>query len=650
MGSRVYDPIHDVFQSREDQEDTNSASEVASSLHPGSDDEDGGDSTQSDDNATPANGADLLRRKPREPSKYTRHLKKADGEYFTRREIQYEFLHELCSDRRPLFTNRYQNFFAIAPTEESEHSNVTDDTYVARKFIKNDKLTFSENYLLTVASSTKCSKILRDKLLFDHNIAFSTCALSLLVNTGRLNTTINFFLEMTSQLRTFHSIPCLQRDARDPKSLQDTPRLKSILKNLPKGNGNLALTDFYESPEVGKKLDSNPVNLIFHLCDNSVLVNLKFVQEYVADSANLTFFDILENPDLDPKQRAQFTLWLIYVHLETDMTESAIVASLELFGIEGKFELNSSTDDVDIDTSAEIEFGELQKKKRREFLIKNNRLPHNAYGSQDDNKSLMEQTKLEKSLAEGADAAEEESPSVKRRGSKLGTRGASRTTSKTNLRSSSKSSKESEPESSKSVVKPPVAKRAYRKQVKRPLEQAEDNDTEPPVKEELQKPSALEETEVKTEAKSDPKPDNVPITQPPRKRQKKKTVSASPATQEIRSDLLDEKKKDEMEELIKFDKSEKIADHRTQDAVMQELERSQALARRKREELGLIKMFHEFEDVTMATVIGVRGKKRKKFKDGLLGFETDFIRTINGAKRALLLNRKDQDDSIYRFT
>ena len=71
-----------------------------------------------------------------------------------------------------------------------------------------------------------------------------------------------------------------------------------------------------------------------------------------------------------------------------------------------------------------------------------------------------------------------------------------------------------------------------------------------------------------------------------------------------RNEVLDEKKKDEMEALIKFDKSEEVAEHRTQDALMQELEQAQALTRLKREELGLVKMFHEFEDVTMATVIG----------------------------------------------
>ncbi|CEP63515.1 Ies1p LALA0_S08e04258g [Lachancea lanzarotensis] len=658
MTSRVYDPIHDVFQSRDDPEDTASTGDITTSLPEEEGSQDEGDSTQSDENVSPLNGAESRKKRSKEPSKYLRHLKKADGEYFTRQEIQYEFLHELCSDKRPLFTNWYQDSFSIFATESQESLNVTDDAYVARKFIKNDKLTFSEYYLLTIASSTKCSKILRDKLLFDRKVAFSTCALSLLVNTGRLNTTINFFLEMTSQLRTFHSIPCLQRDTRDPKSLQDTPRLKSILKNLPKGNGNLPLTEYYESPESGKKLDANPVNVIFHLCDNSALVNLKFLQQFVnAEVDDLTFFDILENTALDPRQRARIILWLLYVHLETDLTDESIAESLRLFGVDGKFQLKSAPEDVDVDTPQEIEFGENQKAKRKEFLMKINKLPHNGFGNQDDNKSLMEQRKLihskiEDGITGGVDVntdppilatsvapiapvADDDTAPVKKRNEKSGSRGSAKGTRKSTKDSATAT------EESTTEAKKPAAKRAYRKQQKKPVEPTKDVTIQVPVKEENRD---LETAQAGIEEQATASR----TTQQPKKRQRKKAVSESPVTQEIKNDLLDEKKRDEMEELIKFDKSEKISEHRTHDDILKELEKAQTLARHKREELGLLKLFHEYEDVTMATVIGVRGKKRKKFTDGLLGFETDFIRTFNGAKRALLA-RKSDTGSIYEF-
>lgn len=644
MGNRVYDPIHDVFQNKSEQEDVPPNEKLAGAEAPYPEEEDG-DSTQSDDNATPMNESEPHKRRTKEPSKYMRHLKKPDGEFFTRKDIQFEFLHELCSDRRALFTNRYQDFFTIAPTEESEPLNVTDESYVARKFIKNEKLTFSEYYLLTIASSTKCSKILRDKLLFDRNVAFSTCALSLLVNTGRLNTTINFFLEMTSQLRTFHSIPCLQRDARDPKSLQDTPRLKSILKNLPLGNENLPLTEYYEAPVAGKRLDSNPVNLMFHLCDNVALVNLKFIQEYISGASDLSFFDILENPDYDPSQRAQILLWLVYVHLETDMTDSAIEKSLELFEVDGKFKLESAPENVDIDTPEEVEFGESQKTKRREFLVKNNRLAHDGYRRSDANRPLMEQTRLDNSSAEDVESIDEDKSFTEKT--------PSRAVQRANQRASRRTGQKPGPKpGAKAAARALAPKRQSRKHAREQANDSMEEEHMPETTSKLEDEGFLaeEEPKLQVQLQSQSQRDYPEALQAPaKKKQKRKTGPAAPASQVQRNEALDEKKKDEMEALIEFDKSEEVAQHRTQDALMQELERAQALTRRKREELGLVKMFYEFEDVTMATVIGVRGKKRKKFKDGLLGFETDFIRTISGAKRAMLTAQHDANEDIYEF-
>ncbi|SCV99968.1 LAFE_0B06502g1_1 [Lachancea fermentati] len=553
MGNRVYDPIHDVFQVQ-DPEETNGSQrsnyqvedshEVQSSI-PATMDDDDGESTQSEDNSVPAQHEGVSKKRLKEPSKYVRHLKKPDGEFFNRKDIQFQFLHDLFSDQKQLFTNTFKSTFNITPAENSEALNVTDESYVARKFISNDKLTFSEYYLLTIASSTKCSKILRDKLLFDRNVAFSTCVLSLLVNTGRLNTTINFFLEMTSQLRTFHSIPCLQRDTRDPKSLQDTPRLKSILKNLPQGNENVSLTQFYETRTPGEKLDCNPVNLIFNLCDNVTLINLKLINEYVSSKSQLSFFDILDNPNYDPMQRAQIFLWILYIHLETDMTEPAIQESLRIFGVHDRFELDMSLDQYDVDTPEEVRFGEEQREKRLEFLKKNNRLPHDAANQNEAHRTSMEQTKVEDT----------------------------------------------------------------------PMEESQPPDTEKPGP----------------------------------KRKKRKMVATVVSTPTPRDESVDEKRRDEVNELIEQDRLEEVASDLTQEQLLKDLQSAQLSARHKREELGLVKLFNEFEDVTMATVIGVRGKKRKKFSDGVLGFETDFIRTLNGAKQVMLMNRRDVEEDLFRF-
>lgn len=360
----------------------------------------------------------------------------------------------------------------------------------------------------------------------------------------------------------------------------------------------------------------------------------------------MSFFDILENADYDPDERAQVFLWLIYVHLETDLTNEAIEESLTLFEVKGKFELSQATEDIDTDPPEEVEFGETQKAKRKEFLLKNNRLAHDGNRKSDANRPLMEQTKLESSSAEDPEYFDDERAAVETPPPKAVHRTSPRVTKKTiqktNLIPLAKASAKGTP-----------LKRQSRKQAKPVTEELvieqQDPKVTPKPEEVAVAVAAAAEEEAKAKQESQSKSDTEPITLPMKKKARKKSASGTPASQAVRNEVLDEKKKDEMEALIKFDKSEEVAEHRTQDALMQELEQAQALTRLKREELGLVKMFHEFEDVTMATVIGVRGKKRKKFKDGLLGFETDFIRTMSGAKRAMLANRQHAEENIYEF-
>jgi Ino eighty subunit 1 len=94
-----------------------------------------------------------------------KHLKKEDGEPLWRRDIQYDFLKAIFDDDKKVFTNSYEPNMG--------------------------KQTFSDLYIDTMARSSKTSKILRDKLLSDNEPAKNMAMVCLLVNLGRMNTTLN---------------------------------------------------------------------------------------------------------------------------------------------------------------------------------------------------------------------------------------------------------------------------------------------------------------------------------------------------------------------------------------------------------------------------------------------------------------------------
>lgn len=93
-----------------------------------------------------------------------RYLKKDDGEPLWRKDIQFAFLRLVFEDTRKVFTK--------ASDGTSGH-------------------TFAEIYTDAMAKSSKCSGILKEKLLNDHGAAINMAMICLLVNVGRMNTTLN---------------------------------------------------------------------------------------------------------------------------------------------------------------------------------------------------------------------------------------------------------------------------------------------------------------------------------------------------------------------------------------------------------------------------------------------------------------------------
>jgi Ino eighty subunit 1 len=93
-----------------------------------------------------------------------RHLKKPDGIPLWRKDIQYDFL-------KIVFTDEQQVFHKASDGSAGN--------------------TFADIYLDAMAKSSKCSKILKEKLLTERPAAVNMAMVCLLVNVGRMNTTLN---------------------------------------------------------------------------------------------------------------------------------------------------------------------------------------------------------------------------------------------------------------------------------------------------------------------------------------------------------------------------------------------------------------------------------------------------------------------------
>jgi Ino eighty subunit 1 len=216
-----------------------------------------------------------------------RHIKKPDGTPLWRKEIQYEFLRIVIEDTKPVFTR------------------ISDGK---------TQCNFADIYVDCMARSSKTSKILKDRLQVDRQAAQNMAMICLLVNVGRMNTTLNFFPEMRAQLRTYHSIPSLQayKSQRDYKSLQDAPRLKSILKGASEDTDEPRTMLAIKSKSVPR---TNPVNLIFVLSQFAPKVS----ETHFTDKVD--FFDMAMRHTISSASRARAFLWLMWWYLESNFTK-----------------------------------------------------------------------------------------------------------------------------------------------------------------------------------------------------------------------------------------------------------------------------------------------------------------------------------------
>lgn len=96
-------------------------------------------------------------------------LKRADGEPLTRTDVQYDLLHAIFGDSHNVFTDPY----------------LTNGTQTG------EKLCFRDLYIKSISHSPKATKALKDKMTESSVFSLDFAMLSLLVNVGRINTTMS---------------------------------------------------------------------------------------------------------------------------------------------------------------------------------------------------------------------------------------------------------------------------------------------------------------------------------------------------------------------------------------------------------------------------------------------------------------------------
>ncbi|KAF2441375.1 hypothetical protein P171DRAFT_367025 [Karstenula rhodostoma CBS 690.94] len=334
-----------------------------------------------------------------------RHLKKDDGIPLWRKDIQFDFLKHVFDDEQKVFS----------------------------KMDGDQGFTFADIYLDAMAKSSKCSKILKDKLLTERPAAVNMAMVCLLVNVGRMNTTLNFFPEMRAQLRTYHSIPSLQahQDPNAYKQLQDAPRLKSILKGATEDTEQPSTIEDIMDKPVPR---TNPVNLIFVLSQYAPKIS------EVHFFPPRDFFDLVMRPNLSSRSRATAFLWLMWWYLESDFSKDDALSNPFGPGQYGPpeetvtnslpikcpaFEFLTPEQEVleNVDTPEEQEFGE-QKRKERTVILASDMAPV-VTGPKRTNKKAFNQNPVFSVVADdgastpGRDRQSPSHGSARGRGSKL---------------------------------------------------------------------------------------------------------------------------------------------------------------------------------------------------------------------------------------
>lgn len=171
----------------------------------------------------------------------------------------------------------------------------------------------------------------------------SYAKICLLVNVGRINTTFAFYPAMRTVLRTYHSVPSLQKTLATRKSLQDAPRMKNALKairvttepddvELPSSLGEVL-----DKLHAGDVPPTSVVNLIFllgmghdtvtetfftpgNIVDRHNLLAARATQPggSVNENGKLHILNLFTVINIPSTERARMFLYILHHYLESD--------------------------------------------------------------------------------------------------------------------------------------------------------------------------------------------------------------------------------------------------------------------------------------------------------------------------------------------
>ncbi|KAI6132663.1 hypothetical protein EV401DRAFT_1849379 [Pisolithus croceorrhizus] len=269
-------------------------------------------------------------------------IKRNDAEPLTREDVQYDLLHHIFCDTQAVFTGQTPGSSA--------------------------KVNFCDLYVNALYHSSKCSKVLKDKMIETPAFAVELAKISLLTNVGRINTTMAFFPEMKTALRTYHPVPSLQKT---DGNAQDAPRIKNCLKAalLPSELKSMPPSTPEEILEKARARQVPPtsvVNLIFVLANHAApLAATHF-------DPPLNFLDLFLPMKISSADRARAFLWLMFHYLEgpdqpnpydDDYSRQNLGKVPRLRRLS-----DAETAEENVDTTDEIEWGKTMSAQRNHFL------------------------------------------------------------------------------------------------------------------------------------------------------------------------------------------------------------------------------------------------------------------------------------------